>query len=205
MNLTAIVKTTICAVYLSLLFCIDVKAQTLDSTSTNTTLPANNFIQFDALKFGNNIELKWRASGKGKGQFIVERSKDGMTFQKIGSVELSKVTGTFNYVYTDRSPIKDKNYYRIRFTENNLQNLSQVAAVDFIGNNIYTAYPTSVTTSIYIKIPQPTKIIIYTNSGEVVRSFELKSSQNINVSDLNNGHYQVHFEGSKEIVRFIKM
>ena len=206
MKLTATVKTTFWATFLFIFLSVNAFSQSEESTTSNQT-PITNFIQFEAIKFGNNIELKWRASSKGLGgDFIVERSKDGVSFKKISTIQISKVAGAFNYVYTDRTPIKEKSFYRIKIAESNsTPKISDVASVDLSGNNTYTAYPTSTKALIFIKIPKETKIAIYNNQGNLVKTVELKESQNIDVSDLNNGYYQIHFEGSKESVRFIKM
>jgi hypothetical protein len=54
-------------------------------------------------------------------------------------------------------------------------------------------------------LPQATTISIFNSNGAMVKRVQLANSQNVDVSNLAKGSYQVLFEGAKETVRFIKL
>jgi len=177
-----------------------------DPTWTTGSILPITVSQFSAKKINGNIELKWTANVTGNGgQMIIERSSDGNTFRPIGAIPVAANAGTSNFSFADRQFNNGRNYYRLRIVEAGIADkYSSVVLVDAT-NGLYAAYPTAVTAQLYIKIPKPTNVAIYNNSGLLIRKVELQSSQNINVSDLSKGVYHLQFEGSEETVRFVKM
>lgn len=163
-------------------------------------------LQFSAQKSGSAADLKWKAVSTGSGgAFIIERSDNGSRFQPIGNVVIPAVAGTSSYSFSDNSPLKGRNYYRIKIMETNAPTkYSSVAIVDLSGKD-YSAYPSVTSSDIYINVPKKTQVAIYNNAGTLVKKVLLETSQHVNVSQLSKGVYQIRFEGSKETVRFIKM
>lgn len=177
-----------------------------DPTWTTGSILPINITQFSARKSNGSIDLKWTATVTGNGgQIIIERSSDGNSFQSIGTINVAANAGTSNYGFSDRQFVSGRNHYRLRITEAGVADkYSSVVVVD-ADRRIYSAYPTNATSQIYIKIPKATTVAIYNNIGVMVKKIELQASQNINISDLSKGVYQLQFEGSKETVRFVKM
>jgi hypothetical protein len=70
---------------------------------------------------------------------------------------------------------------------------------------MYTAYPTVTSSQLFVQLPEASTISIFNSNGAMVKRMQLSSSQNIDVSKLARGTYQVLFEGARETVRFIKL
>ncbi|HYK56756.1 MAG TPA: LamG-like jellyroll fold domain-containing protein [Flavisolibacter sp.] len=169
-----------------------------------TTLPVF-ILQFDAQKTGKVVVLNWKVFSTGEGgQFVIERSTNGINFQPIGTKSIPATQGTFSYGFEDYSYNSGKNYYRLKVMENYAPvKYSSVVSVE--GEALFTAYPTITSSQIFIRIPQVTTIAIYNSNGLLMKKVQLTSSQNIDVSRFSKGSYQIFFEGSNETVRFVKL
>lgn len=178
--------------------------ESVDPSWTLSILPVK-INQFSAQKSGNTINLKWRASTiDEQGRFVVERSADGSHFNAIGSVEISKTGGTFDYSFTDRSFNSNKNYYRLKIEENN--NAPKYSTIVFVNMLVdYAVYPTLAKDHIYIAVPRQTNIAIYNSSGVLMKKARLISSQDVDLTTLSSGVYYVKFEDSKQIIPFSKL
>lgn len=177
------------------------------SRITNSILPVT-LIQFTAQKSTGGIELKWKASSTGDpGNFVIEKSTDGIRFQSIGTVAINTASTTASYSFTDRSPSnRGKNYYRLRIEEFNAPTkLSRIVFVDMDGKKEYLAYPTAATSLIFVQVPKATRISIFNSAGILVKRMLLEQSQGVEVGNLNKGVYQIRFEGTQEMIRFVKM
>jgi hypothetical protein len=181
-------------------------AEASDPTWTTGSILPITISQFSARKNNTIIDLSWVANVTGNGgQIIIERSTNGTNYQAIGTINVGANAGTSSYSFTDRQFNTGRNYYRLRIVEAGVADkYSTVVLVD-AGNKLYTAYPSVVTTELYVRIPKATTIVIYNSNGVLVRKLQLQSSQNINLSDLSKGTYQLQFEDVKETVRFVKM
>jgi hypothetical protein len=86
------------------------------SLSYPTSVLPIRFNAFTLKTQEKNISLKWEIEQTGDLQkFIVERSKNGVSYQPI-----TEITGSFNqnnYFFIDKNPIPGNNYYRIRAVE----------------------------------------------------------------------------------------
>lgn len=161
--------------------------------------------QFAAQKSGNAINLKWRASTiDEQGRFVIERSADGSHFSAIGTVDISKTGGTFDYSFTDRTINSNKNYYRLKIEENN--SAPKYSSIVFVNMQVdYAIYPTLAKDHIYIAVPKQTNMAIYNSAGILMKKARLISSQDVDVTTLSSGVYYVKFEDSKQIIPFSKL
>jgi Concanavalin A-like lectin/glucanases superfamily len=183
---------------------------TVESTDptwvTGSILPVT-LIQFDAQKTGGSITLNWKASVTGDGgQFLVEHSTNGQTFQGIGTLPISNVSGTYSFAFTDASPKPGKNFYRLKIAENNATpKYSPILLVELPAKSLYAAYPSITNTTLFVKIPKATTLMIYNELGLLVKRIKLQNSQDIQVNDLSKGNYLIRFEGAGDTVRFTKL
>jgi hypothetical protein len=178
----------------------------VDPTFVSLTVLPVYILNFDAQKAGNSVKVQWKVYSTGEGgQFVIERSLDGNKFQAVGTRDIPNSQGIFSFTMEDRSFQSGKNYYRLKVMENGSQaKFSNIVAVDAF-TTLYTAYPTVTSSQLFIQLPQATTISIYNTNGAMVKRVQLANSQNIDVSNLAKGSYQVLFEGAKESVRFIKL
>jgi hypothetical protein len=170
-----------------------------------TVLPVY-ILNFDAQKAGNSVKVQWKVYSTGEGgQFVIERSRDGNKFETVGTRDIPNSQGIFSFTMEDRSFPSGKNFYRLKVLENNSQpKFSNIVAVDAF-TSLYTAYPTVTSSQLFVQLPQATTISIFNSNGAMVKRVQLANSQNVDVSNLAKGSYQVLFEGAKETVRFIKL
>lgn len=86
------------------------------SLSTLSLLPVT-LQSFTARENDSQIDLKWQlASSSEPGSFEIERSIDGNSFTRIGTVAASQ-PGTSSFQFTDRMPFKGMAYYRLKMTD----------------------------------------------------------------------------------------
>ncbi|MBO0932711.1 T9SS type A sorting domain-containing protein [Fibrella aquatilis] len=100
-------------------------------TVTSATLPVT-LSSFNAKANNHMASLDWAtASESGNAYFDVERSLDAQAFTRVGRVEGRGTTAARQiYTFTDESPSRGTNYYRLRQVDANGQfALSQVRAV----------------------------------------------------------------------------
>jgi len=79
----------------------------------NATLPAT-FLKLNATYRDKNNVISWTtAKEKEVASYEIQRSTDGVTFTKIGTVPANNRGGSNQYEFTDRQPAKGWNYYKI--------------------------------------------------------------------------------------------
>ncbi|MGB8193867.1 MAG: T9SS type A sorting domain-containing protein, partial [Chitinophagaceae bacterium] len=84
------------------------------SVVDNAALPIH-LNTFQGVRNNNIINLTWKASGTEAGDvFEIERSINGTDFEKIGSVNVSRITNNSGYAFDDNLPVNGLNYYRLK-------------------------------------------------------------------------------------------
>jgi hypothetical protein len=80
----------------------------------SATLPVS-LIQFKALYDGSTVHLNWTTSSEiNNDRFIISRSADGYTFNRIGQVRGNgTVSHTSEYTFEDIKPISGRSYYQL--------------------------------------------------------------------------------------------
>jgi hypothetical protein len=176
--------------------------------STNCVVPID-LLSFTATNAGEKNDLKWTtATENNNAGFEVQRSNDGVNFQKIGYVA-SKANGgsshaKLNYVFSDRSPLSGNNYYRLnQIDRDGKSNHSGIEVVKgMYGASIVfrKMYPnpgkTSVSASIDAARNTQVTFVFTDLAGRTVKQYTaavVAGSNNIplNVRDLASGNYVV--------------
>lgn len=86
--------------------------------STYCNLPIE-LLSFDGEEIDNDVHLKWStASESNNDYFTIEKSIDGIVYEKIGTVDAVGNSSVINhYSMIDPSPFLGRNYYRLRQTD----------------------------------------------------------------------------------------
>lgn len=124
---------------------------------------------FTAVENRGVVNLSWAtASEVNAAQFVIERSSDGVTFSKIGTVTANNKPSTYNFA--DNAPLSIGAYYRL-------------SEVDFSGKTtIFKAFFVEKTTQKLSVYPNPStgifvvskqKYLIYNVLGSVVNKNNL--------------------------------
>ncbi len=167
-----------------------------------------NFISFTAKKASNNTALiKWQTVSEiNNSHFEIERSLNGVSFIKIGTVKANNNSNEAqNYQYTDnaianRTPAA---FYRIKQVDyNGKSNSTNVQLVNFnLVNNSIAIYPNPTSSILNISLPAETEkatVTITDAMGKEVFVKEITTSQNINLAELENGIYNVNIVTESE-------
>lgn len=98
------------------------------------TLLPMELLSFDAVKNGDRVEIFWTtASEYNNDYFVLERSKDGVDFDKLAIIDGAGTThNIIQYAETDFHPYKGVSYYRLKQTDfDNKSTYSNVVTVNY--------------------------------------------------------------------------
>ena len=168
---------------------------------------------------GSVNNLKWSTSQEqNSSRFIVERSSNGRSFEEIGVVAASGYSNeTRNYRFTDPSPVKGVNYYRLRMIDmDNTFKYSEVKNVRNMGAAEIAFSPNPVIGQIRLSIDadkaERANIRITDISGKQVYSgsFNVVNGTNVNMIDTDKlaaGTYflQVQMSEGNLVKKFTKL
>jgi len=153
---------------------------------------------FSIEKLNNTSHLIWfTLSEQNTANFNIERSSDGIHFDKIGAVAASGNTNSKkNYNFTDLNPMKGVNLYRIATLDlNNSITFSNVKELNFEENFHYQIFPNPASSILNIKtklgLKLPLSILIFSVDGKTKYSAQTNSEQfiTIPISSLQKGMY----------------
>ena len=117
-----------------------------------TALPVS-IEYFKGKKAGAGNQLSWKINCSNTSMlFEVERSRDGLDFDSIGSLLTASANCAQPFSFTDVSPVPGADYYRIRITENNgMVRYTGVVLLKADGI-ISTLYPTILTGNTAVQV-----------------------------------------------------
>jgi len=153
--------------------------------TSEETLPVK-LSSFSGKLQGNHVALNWTtASEKNNSHFDILRSVDGKTFDKISSVQGNGTSDiTHKYSYTDKSPAKGNNYYKLNqvdfdgkaeaseviavkaFDVQGLQVYQQGSTVSVLVNNAVAGVGTLTVADISGKVTSSRKIDLTTGNNQ---------------------------------------
>lgn len=141
----------------------------LQNLCTINPLPVE-LISFTGVKEEGGIVLKWNtASETNNDYFIVERSRDGIDFERIAVVNgAGNSTELLDYSFTDEHPFSGIQYYRLKQTDfDGAFEYSDIIAVKFMDPSMYK----------FMYDPNANMILIFcTEKDNSPKSFELMNS-----------------------------
>jgi hypothetical protein len=183
------------------------------------TLPLPvKLISFKAVKENNTSLLTWTTSEEVNSEsFNIEHSIEGKKWRTIGIVAASGETKniTTHYTYTDISPAKGQNLYRLKMIDcaANHQDqtfaYSRIVSVNFNSETMVMTYPNPATDKITITANDwgdVKSVRILNNSGKTVYHSDSPEAE-INVQNLSSGSYIIGLtraNGEQENVKFVK-
>jgi hypothetical protein len=182
--------------------------------SSSPPLPIE-LTSFNAKNNNSKTNLSWQtASEKDNSHFAIERSNDGDVFSKIGEVKGNGTsTITQNYQFTDVTPAKGINYYRLRQVDfDGTESVSKTVSVNFDSKvqNKVKVYPTLVKDAVNVELSDDSKseIAVRDLTGRVIltQNTEGVSNTTLNLGALSNGLYilSVRSNDALEMVKIYK-
>jgi hypothetical protein len=150
---------------------------------------------FNAIKQGDNCLLQWNTAVEiDNDHFDVERSGNGLAFEKIGTVAgANNSNANKNYTFLDDNTLPD-NYYRLKQVDKNgMQTYSNVLQMHFERGESIIAYPNPATDYLTIKgLLGGEQIVVYTTLGQKLMSANGQAgSTTISLQQFAGGRYLV--------------
>ena len=152
-------------------------------------------LYFNVKAEGSKAHLSWRtATEQNSDRFDIERSFDGLNFEKIGWVKAAgNSTSHIDYTYYDLNPKKGINYYRLKEVDiDNSAQLSEIKTAQFGDAMIFALYnnPTN-GADLVIKTNQlPASLSIFDASGKKLKEIILNAgTYSLPVHELAAGTY----------------
>lgn len=178
-------------------------------TGNAVALP-QSLLSFTASKDDNKVMLNFTTTNELKvASFDVERSLDGSSFTKIGTVTGESANG--QYAYIDVQPLSSMNYYRLKMiNQNGGYSYSKIVSIRYDKNASITIFPNPVKDLVTVQLHMPRGAVslqIIDGMGRMVKTMTLQSrgstlSTAIDISGLAGGQYYIH--AGSEILSFIK-
>ncbi len=178
-------------------------------------------LDFTATPSGKMVQVNWLTTSEvNVSHFEIERSKDGLLFEKLGQVNALNSALNNSYAFKDINALllgAEKLFYRLKIIDKDGKySYSKIAVVNIRpGKDIFYVYPNPAHDKLLIMInsskEQTGSLIIYDASGKQVYSKSViamqgVNQQNISVSALADGVYNIRFitpEGTRSL-QFVK-
>ena len=175
-----------------------------------TILPVE-LLYFNAFPEDNNlVRCKWSTATEiNNDYFAVQRSKDGIVFEQIGTVQGSgNSSTTLYYVFYDHEPYSGISYYRLKqFDYNGQYEYSSIRQV-YIGTfNIITIYPNPSSEYIHYTIASEdggtvTVKVMDVLGREIISTEEMieggVTTKKLNTANLSSGSYLLRITNGKQ-------
>ncbi len=168
-----------------------------------TILPLN-LITFTAKKEDNTVKLAWQTSEEvNTKEFVVERSNNGRSFEKIGTVTAAGTSNSIgNYQFTDAQPLKGNNFYRLRMVDlDGSYEISKVIKLVFGQTYSFTLAPNPARSNFTVTTTAsgPLFLELIDISGRTVKKQILvNQNEKVLVGNLNKGVYVVRITSATE-------
>ena len=193
------------------------KVITIDNFRTNTitseiALPVN-ITYFNATATTGSIKLTWMvASESNVNRYEIERSSNGKSYSKIGSVAAK---GVVTYTYNDAAYNTGSNYYRLKAVDNDGKFKYSSVVLFKVGRKglALRAYPSPASTEVTIQHETATSlsnISILSIDGRLVKTVrptEGNVETPVDISSLQKGFYLVRYinsDGATETIKLVK-
>ena len=176
-------------------------------------------MNFNVKKSGTVNLLNWSTAQEiNSNKYIIERSNDGTNFTAIGQVAAAgNSSNARSYAFTDNSPLKGMNFYRLRIVDIDLSvKFSDIRSIRNAENATFTIYPNPAQDYINLELDAVTdgmaKIVVNDINGKEVmaKQANLTPGYNVTTLDVNNlpqGTYfiRVQFGEYSVVNKFTKL
>lgn len=146
--------------------------------------------------FNNTVLLNWQTAIEiNNDHFEIERSNDGVRFERIGIVKANNFNNGSSYEFADKQCSEGTNYYRIKQVDfDGVGVYSKTVSVYNRTENTVRIYPNPATDFINVELPKGCENLnIYNVYGACVKTVAVRglSSVRVDLSGLGNGVYWV--------------
>ena len=180
------------------------------------TLPVK-LIAFSAQKMNSSVKITWTTAQEiNTREFIVERSLNGSTWQKVATVPArGNSNSNTDYFIYDNNPAKGQNFYRLKSVDiDNKFDYSAIRQVNFDSKFTYSIYPNPVKDLLQITVDNAAginaEIKVFNVQGQALLERKIVATSQLvqfNVSSLSPGVYFMKITNPDGIIameKFIK-
>ncbi|MCW3092292.1 MAG: hypothetical protein JWP81_3361 [Ferruginibacter sp.] len=151
---------------------------------------------FFAKRTGGMVTLSWQTSYELNASFFEVQQKSGSEFIRVGTVSATNNTLGNSYSFTDKNSLRGVSEYRLRLLSKDGEVVfSDIKIVKGAGTPLdFTIFPNPTVRNAQISITdinEPTDVQVINSIGSIVRTFTVKTSNTININDLQAGVYRV--------------
>ncbi len=171
----------------------------------NSILPIN-LLEFNATPNKNVVDIIWiTGSELNNNYFILERSRDGITFENYHQISgMGNTNNGFQYKIVDSSPIEGISYYRLKQVDfDGNFTYSDIKSVYFEKEFTFEVFPNPANSEFTIQSENIEKInlSIFNAVGESVNllSYTIDDKIIIDSKSLSNGIYFIHIQYENKI------
>lgn len=162
------------------------------------------------------VKLEWAtASERNSSHFEVERSTNGLAFERIGLVLSNNFSSQrINYSFLDDQPLAGTSYYRLRQVDlDGAFAYSKVVTVRRAGPVAFKLHSNIVTNDLQFELPESLsamRLLIYDKMGKLVFSETVRAKTTdyfININHLQSGYYFTVLQdemGLRQVLKFVK-
>lgn len=173
------------------------------------TLPVE-LIFFSVSSDDKSVEVSWAtASETNNDYFTVERSKDGVVYEEIATIQgAGNSIEKLAYDYLDNNPLVGQSYYRLRQTD--FDGTTEVFAPKAVYHSKVrdlTVFPNpaGVTDMLTIQTgadaDEDIELAIYSNAGQLVKSETVNGSGAVTIqNDLKAGFYMLQVKSGQVVI-----
>lgn len=180
---------------------------TLGDILWQASLPLD-LLRFEVTKVEQTAHITWEVANEQAGDvYCLERSHNGITFEKVACFEATQNKSLAQYQYIDETPLFGYNYYRIHQVDYaGVSDYSPTKVVEFDKASQVKVYPNPATTVLQLELP--TAGVDYTIRvvdalGRVLINTTrsgLNNRQQLDVSNLAAGTYILQVETTTGII-----
>jgi alpha-tubulin suppressor-like RCC1 family protein len=162
------------------------------------TLPVK-LISFNAKLNGQASNLTWETAEElNNKEYQIERSNDGVTFNKLAIIKSANNPNGSNYSYIDQEPLSGNNYYRLKSIDmdgNYMYSYTRLLEYNFTMNN-FKVYPSPAKDILFIENNlkgKRIKIILTDITGKKVLQKDEPNNKllKISIANLYSGIYEL--------------
>lgn len=160
-------------------------------------------VSFTAYKEGAVVKLAWETSQEvSTKEFRVERSRNGRSFETIGTVAAKgNTTNSSRYTLLDTKPEKGNNYYRLKVMSNEGKSeLSHVIRMNLLQDFSWLLSPNPASSKLLVNVggfSGPLVLQLIDLSGKVVKTKQLvNASTPVSLEGMGKGLYLVRLTGN---------
>lgn len=152
------------------------------------------------------VQCLWStASETNNSHFDIQRSKDGHSFETVGTVQGAGHSNRMNYYeFIDEHPYMGTSYYRLKQVDfDGNENFSSIEQVRIHSVNDLTVYPNPVIDQLHVKVPSNlafTSYRIVTIGGQIVQEANQQNDFVVGFSGFTSGTYLLQLLNHQTVI-----